>query len=271
LGTYLASALAAAGVDLLLVAYPGTGLEAVNRSVSGFGVRSRVLVADLRERTERLRVQTVALAEFGRVDLLINNAGVEFSRPYHELTCEQILDVFKVNLGAPMLLTHDVLPGMLERRCGHIVNLSSLAGKSGAAFQEPYAATKAGLTAFTFSLRSTYRGTGVSASSVCPGFVEAGIYTRLKQQTGRSAPRLLGAVRPEQVAAAMLRAIRRDVPEIILNRYPVRPLLALMALSPRLGLWLTRKLGVNEFFHSAATAQAAALVHPHPKPVNCVA
>lgn len=269
----MASALAAAGVDLLLVAYPGVGLKEVSDAVDGLGVRSRVLVADLRERAERLRVQAVALEEFGRVDLLINNAGVEFSKPYHELSADQVLDVLKVNLGAPMLLTHDVLPGMLERRCGHIVSLSSLAGKSGPAYQEPYAATKAALSAFTLSLRSTYRGTGVSASSVCPGFVEAGIYTRLKQQTGRSAPPLLGAIRPERVAEAVLRAIRHDVPEIILNRYPVRPLLALAALSPRLGLWITRKLGVNDFFQSVVSAQACAgaPAASHPVAAGCAA
>jgi short-subunit dehydrogenase len=105
------------------------------------------------------------------------------------------------------------------------------------------------------SLRSTYRGSGVSASVVTPGFVEAGIYARIKSQSGCSAPRLLGACPPQKVCQAMLKAIRGDLPEVIVNRYPVRPLLALSMLSPRLGEWITSRLGVHEFFRRVFAAQ----------------
>jgi short-subunit dehydrogenase len=139
---------------------------------------------------------------------------------------------------------------MLNRGRGHIVNMSSLA-RSGPAFQESYAATKAGLRAFTMSLRATYAGTGVSASVICPGFVEAGIYARLKERAGCDAPFLLGSVPPERVARAVIRAIEADRAEIIVSRYPVRPLLALMELSPAFGAWLADKLGSNDFFRQA--------------------
>src|SRR5205085_2660236 len=115
----------------------------------------------------------------------------------------------QVNLQAPMLLTRLVLPGMIRRGEGHILNMASLAGKSPPGFQEPYAATKAGLIAFTASLRETYRGSGVSASVLCPGFLETGIYSRLKAKSGLSAPWLLRATSPKSVAGAMLRAIER--------------------------------------------------------------
>jgi short-subunit dehydrogenase len=105
------------------------------------------------------------------------------------------------------------------------------------------------------SLRATYRGSGISASVVVPGFVEAGIYTRLKTVAGRPAPPLLGACPPQWVVQAMLRAIRRDAAEIIVNRYPVLPLLLLMALSPALGAWVSSKFGTNEFFRSVVLAQ----------------
>jgi short-subunit dehydrogenase len=154
-----------------------------------------------------------------------------------------------------MLLTHSVLPEMLQRRTGHIVNISSLAGKAGPGYQEPYAATKAGLIAFTFSLRGTYRATGVSASVICPGFVEAGIYARLKQKTGFGAPALLGTSQPEPVAKAVVRAIQKDLPDVIINPYPVRPLFALTALFPSIGEWLTTRIGVHKFFGRIAEAQ----------------
>jgi len=252
LGTHLTRTLARERMNLLLVAFPGVGLEELREAVRGAALRAEILVADLRVAEERARVVSTAATEFGGVDLLVNNAGVEFSSAFHELSLERLNEVLRVNLEAPMDLTRRLLPQMLARRRGHIVNISSLAGKSGPGFQEPYAATKAGLSAFTLSLRSTYRGSGVSASAITPGFVEAGIYTRLKRQTGRSAPALLGSCPPEAVCRALLRAIRKDTPEILLNSYPIRPVLALTALFPSFGEWLTERIGVNEFFRRAA-------------------
>ncbi len=154
-----------------------------------------------------------------------------------------------------MILSRLVLPEMLERKRGHIVNISSLAGKSGPAYQEPYAATKAALVAFTSSLRATYRNTGVSASVIIPGFVEAGIYANLKAKAGCSAPALMGTSKPETVARAVIRAIERDRPEIIVNPLPIRPLLAFIALFPRAGEWMSNRTGANEFFRKVVEAQ----------------
>ena len=172
----------------------------------------------------------------------------EFTARYHELGEQNLRDVLAINLEAPMELTRLLLPDMVRRRRGHIVNISSLAGKSGPAFQEPYAATKAALVAFTTSLRATYRGTGVSASVVTPGFVEAGMYADLKSRSGCSAPRLLGTSKPEAVARAVLRVIERDQLEQIVNPIPVRPLLALSALFPGFGEWIAEQTGGNDFF-----------------------
>ncbi len=254
LGVHFTAALSKAGMNLLLVAYPGVGLEAVRAAALKDSVQAEVLVADLRVPEERARVVETAMERFGSVDLLVNNAGVEFSSTYHDLEIERIRDVINVNLEAPMMLTRLALPHMLRQGRGHIVNISSLAGKSGPGYQEPYVATKAGLSAFTMSLRSTYRGTGVSASVITPGFVEAGIYSRLKVQTGRSAPIFLGACSPQKVCAALLRAVRDDVPEIIVNRYPIRPVLALTTLFPAFGGWMTEWTGTNAFFRRAHEA-----------------
>lgn len=254
LGVHFTAALSKAGMNLLLVAYPGVGLEAVQAAAREDSVQAEILVADLRVPEERTRVVETAMARFGSIDLLVNNAGVEFSSTYHDLDVDRIRDVINVNLEAPMMLTRLALPHMLRQGRGHIVNISSLAGKSGPGYQEPYVATKAGLGAFTLSLRNTYRGTGVSASVITPGFVEAGIYSRLKIQTGRSAPIFLGTCSPQKVCAALLRAVRDDVPEIIVNRYPIRPVLALTMLFPAFGEWMTEWTGTNAFFRRAHEA-----------------
>jgi short-subunit dehydrogenase len=251
LGTYITKALAARGVKLGLIAYPGTGLEELRQAVEGGGGQAVAMVADVRDSDQRRAMVERVTKELGPVDVLVNNAGVEFTAPYHELSEENIRDVLRVNLEGAMLLARLVLPGMLERGRGHIVSISSLAGKGGPAFEEPYAASKAGLIAFSSSLRATYRGSGVSASVIVPAFVEAGIYERLKAQSGCAAPWLLTGCTPEQVARGVIRAIESDRMELIINRYPIRPVLMLSALSPALGDWITTRLGVHDFFRNA--------------------
>lgn len=254
LGLHLARALAQAGVRLILTDLPSADLEQTIEELRREGADADSIAANLTEPSGQERLVQGAQDRMGSIDILVNNAGVEYSAPYHELSVAQIERVIGVNLTAAMLLTHRVLPRMLDRRWGHVVSMSSLAGKAGAGFQEPYAATKAGLVGFTMSLRGTYQGTGVSASVVCPGFVEAGIYPRIKAKANRPAPLFLGACPPGRVARAMVRAIRGDLAEVIVNRYPVRPMLALAALFPSLGCRLVSWLGVNAFFQRAAEA-----------------
>ena len=260
LGVFMARAFADLKTRLALVAYPGAGLDRLRAEVRERGGQALVLVSDLRDPAQRRSVVEQVRKEFGPVDILVNDAGVEFTSAYHELSEETLHDILNVNLEAAMVLTRLVLPEMLQRGQGHIVSISSLAGRSGPAFQEPYAATKAGLVAFTSSLRATYRALGVSASVVTPGFVEAGIYAKLKARSGCSAPALLGTSRPETVARAVIRAIERDRPEIIVNPVPVRPLLALSALLPSIGEWVTNQIGTNAFFRRVVEAEKRA---PH--------
>lgn len=254
LGAFITLKLAEYGSKLALVAYPGADLEDLSRKVKQKGGLAVFLAADLSDAAQRRNVLDFVHKELGEIDVLINNAGIEVTSDYHDLTEQSINEIIGINLVAPMILTRLVLPEMLRRRAGHIVNISSLAGKSGPACQEPYAATKAGLIALTASLRATYRGTGVSASVICPGFVEAGIYESLKKRTGVSAPALLGTSKPDAVAQAVVRAINSDLPEVIINPLPVRPLFATAALFPRLGEFLTRQTGAHAFFKAIAAA-----------------
>ena len=254
LGVFMTRAFFNSGVNLGLVAYPGTGLDELRQEAEQHRTRAIAIASDLRLSAQRRLVLERLRQEFGEVDVLINNAGVEVTAPYHELPEESVEDAIRVNLEAAMVLTKLVLPGMLKRGSGHIVNISSLAGKAGPAYQEPYAATKAALIAFTSSLRATYRKTGVSASVIVPGFVEAGIYAKLKERAGCAAPALLGTSPPSKVVRALFRAIESDLPEVIVNPIPVRPLLAFTALFPRLGEWVSSHTGANEFFRKVVNA-----------------
>jgi len=255
LGTFITRALATAGANLALIAYPGAELQKLEGELKRLGGRAFSMSADVRSSADRRAMVEEVHRRFGGIDILINNAGIEYTSYYHDLTEENIRDVIGVNLEGPMLLTRLVLPEMLARKRGHIVNMSSLAGKAGPACQEPYAATKAGLIGFTYSLRGTYRKLGVSASAIVPGFVEAGIYAKLKERSGFAAPALLGTSQPEDVARAVLRAIECDLPEVIVNSMPVRPLFSFSALFPAAGEWLADKTGGNDFFKRVVEAQ----------------
>src|SRR5215469_11827143 len=155
LGMFMARAFARTGVSVALTAFPGADLEKVQKESEQLGVKAMVLPLDLREPADREQLIADVRRKFGPIDILVNNAGVEFTAAYDDLTVTDIREVIAVNLEAPMVLSRLVLPEMLSRKRGHIVNISSLAGKAGPAFQEPYAATKAGLIAFTASLRAT--------------------------------------------------------------------------------------------------------------------
>jgi short-subunit dehydrogenase len=252
IGVHVARALAKQGINLVLAARSASALEKVREEVERLGVRAIAVPTDVGDRSALESLVERSRSEFGAIDILVNNAGIELILTYHKLTLEEIDQIVSVNLVAPMHLTWLVLPGMLERGQGHIVHVSSLAGKAGPAYNEPYGATKAGLIGFTQSLRGTYRRHGVSTSVVCPGFVEEGMYAKTKQEFGVEAPRRLGVSKPEAVARGVIRAIKKDLPEVIVNPGPIRWLLAATAISPSLGEWILERTGADAVFHKVA-------------------
>jgi hypothetical protein len=255
LGTYITEAFADRGVKLGLVAYPGAELELLRDKLEKRGVKTLALACDLRDRAQQHQVFERVRKELGEIDILVNNAGVEFTSAYHDLSEDQILEILSVNLEAALILTRLVLPDMLRRKSGHVVHISSLAGRAGPGYQEVYSATKAGLIAFNASFRATYRGSGISSSVITPGFVEAGIYSKLKATGGHPAPASFGVSSPIKVSRAVIRAIENNIPEIIINPLPIRPMLVLSLYCPSVAEWVIEKLGATAFFAHVADAQ----------------
>jgi short-subunit dehydrogenase len=236
IGTYIAQALAQEHMKLVLAARSVPELEEVAQRLRQEGHQVLAVPTDVTDPAALEGLVEAARREFGTVDALVNNAGGETLDAYHRLAWEEVHNTLQVNLTAPMHLTHLVLPGMLAQGRGHIVNISSLAARNAVAFQEQetYCTSKAGLWGFTIALRASYRGSGVSASVICPGFVKGvGMFQRIQDTTGVKTP-FYGASPPEKVASAVVRAIKHDLPEVIVNPVPVRPFLALEVLFPRL-------------------------------------
>ncbi len=255
LGGYIARALAAEGVNLALTDLPGAAVDDLAAELRGRGVEVQCEPADLGDADQRRHLAEWATEALGPPDILVNNAGLEFGGGFLRTTEEELEAIVTVNLLAVMDLTRIVLPGMLERGRGHIVNMASLAGKVAPAYLASYAATKHGVVGFTHALRAENGGgRPVGFSAICPGFVSrVGMFGRLEHRV--SAPRVLGTVPPESVGDAVVRAIRKNLAEVIVNNRPVRPLVLLNALAPRVagGVWRLRAM--REFAEGYARAR----------------
>lgn len=244
IGPIVAEALARRGAIIALTARSKSGLDEVANRLKGIGIETLVVSTDLEDQSQREKLVSAVLNQFGKIDILVNNAGLETEGAYAELPWSSIQTTIEVNLVAPMALTRLVLPGMLERKSGHIVNVASIAAKSGAPYAATYSGTKAGLAEWSRALRLELSGTGVRFSTIFPGYVrEVGMFAKF----GVQSPWIVGSCAPSQVARAVVVAVEKGKPELIINSRPLRYSFMLNELSPSMGDWLMRISGVAAF------------------------
>lgn len=250
IGPFIARRLAEEGVRLYLVARSGDDLEAVADKIRRrLGADVSVLAADIT--TDRDLIFDHLARRFGHLDLLVNNAALFPVGPFTSHTKEGIEETLRVNLLGTMLLTHGLLPLLEQGGPGHVVTLTSLSGKHGPLFQPVYAATKGGLGSWMESLRDEYRDGNVGFSTVCPAFVtDVGMFARY----GVDAPRAVGSCSPEQVAEAVVRAVERNLPDVVVGAGPIRLLMAIGALFPGFPGWYLERRGVNRFLREHLAA-----------------
>jgi short-subunit dehydrogenase len=254
IGVYIARALAEEGASLSLAARSEAELEQVRTEMEALGVTAIATVCDVVSADDRARLIERTESELGPIDILVNNAGIERIRRFESAPESDFTETLAINLEAPILLTRAIVPGMLERRRGHVVNIASGAGKVGVAYGTSYCASKHGLVGFTHALRSEYEREPVGFSVVCPGFVtEAGMYDRWEQQ-GVHAPRIAGSSTPEKVAAVTVDCIKRDRSEVLVNTPPVRPLVVIGNMFPKLIPTILRRFGYTKSFEQVIAA-----------------
>ncbi len=255
IGRKIARRLAGEGANVVVSGRREEALAEAVGELRELGIEAESVVADLGDLSQIDPLVERCEAALGPVDVLVNNAGIETVGSFTLYSREELTSTVDVNLTAPLLLTHRLVPGMLERRRGHVVFVSSLAGKIGPAYSEAYAATKAGLVGLNQSLRAEYRHAPIGFSVVCPGFVAGeGMFQRMVEEGARSNP-LLGETPIDRVAERVVEAIRRDRPETIESGAPIRPLLALGQVSPRLSEWLVERFGGTEIFRRVAASR----------------
>jgi short-subunit dehydrogenase len=201
----------------------GGGLDALSAAAGqdgDAGDRIVTVQADLSEPGDiNLAVQE-ALAAFGVVDVLVNNAAQGWAGPFAEQEADGADYLVRVNLIAPIRLTRALLPGMLERRRGAIVNVVSIAGHVGVKEEAVYASTKAGLLGFSESLRYELSGTGVQVGVVSPAVVDTPFFERRGRPYDRRFPR---PIPPERVAETVLRSIRSGRAQLYVPRWTALP------------------------------------------------
>jgi short-subunit dehydrogenase len=188
----------------------------------------------------------VARESIGEIDYVINNAGIELVSKYESLTSEDIHRAIDVNLTGPMLLTHLAWIDMIRRGRGHIVNIASAAGMFPPPYSETYSATKAGLIAFSQSLRTSaaLSGHDVGSSVIAPGYMDdAGMYENMKEHSPE-VPWFIGSLPAQALADEVVRTIERDRPiKILMPRVPVF-LKVLHIIMPRIFQSISMKLGI---------------------------
>ena len=251
IGPHIAAALAERGARIALVARSEAELEANAREIADAGHEAIAIAADVTIAGDRHAIVETVERELGRVDVLVNNAGGDPQREFHKLGERDIEAILDLNLTSAVILSRLVLPGMLARGRGHVVNVSSMAGRTSFPYTEAYGGAKDGLIAFTRVLRGDYRRQGVSASTLILGPVrEAGVGARTAEEIGVKVPPFVAT--PRAVGKAAVRAIVRDKAELAVLPGPGRTLRAFMDRFPGSGPAMNRVAGVEETMRKVA-------------------
>lgn len=255
LGRQIARALSARGVRLALVARSQAQLQELSAELDRPDCPCLPLVADLAEPQAAQRVSEQASRQLGAIDFLVNNAALEGGGRFLSQSAEQMQQQLQVNLVAPLQLTRQLLPSMLERGFGQIVTVASLAGKIATPYAASYAASKAGLMVWSKSLHLELEGTGVGSSVVTPGFVsEVGMYSWHQTRP----PWFLRAATPDMVVGAVLEALEKNPIELLVSGSPFRPLEVLHAAFPRLFIRSFRRFGMVDYLRRSYTSATEA-------------
>jgi meso-butanediol dehydrogenase / (S,S)-butanediol dehydrogenase / diacetyl reductase len=206
IGRAIALGLAREGAAVALVARTRGDLEAVAGEIEGHGGRAAVVVADVARPDDITRSIDEAVARLGPIDILVNNAGTNDLGRFEEIAPDAWWQQVEVHLRTPYLFCRGVLPSMVERKWGRIINVSSVSGKKGVMFSSAYCAGKAGLLGLTRALAVEYAARHVTVNAVCPGWVQTDLTDRVYGQRAAMLGRTM-----EQMTQAALTAIPQKV------------------------------------------------------------
>ncbi len=200
IGEATARAFAAKGYRVVL-AERSTGLgKRTEQTLAKAGATALFIRTDVASQLAVRRSMAATSQRFGRLDCLVNNAGVLSVGPLHRLSIRDLEEMLAVNLRGTLLMARAAIPHMLRQRSGAIINVASQLGKYGVADYVTYCATKFGVVGMTQALASELSGTGIRVWAVCPGLTD----TPMAAKTGVPSGERAGLIRPETVARAIV-------------------------------------------------------------------
>ena len=245
LGRIIAEEFAAAGGKLVIAALEAEAVQRAAAEMQAAGREVLPIHADITRQEDVDRMLEQTLSRFGRLDVLVNNAGRSMRGKVLETTPEQFRDLMELNLLALVRCTRAAAPHLLRQR-GHVVNIGSLAAKSAARWVGAYPATKFAVAAYSQQLRLELGAEGLHVLLVCPGPIQrndarlyplAGLEDVPERARRPGAGVQTTAIPPRRLAQAILRACERRQPEIVMPGR-ARLLFAISQLFPRLGDWI---------------------------------
>jgi len=196
IGRAIATRLASLGYSVFLLGRDIDSLESVVEECVSKAVVAGCLAGDLQDRCYIDEAVKQAQSFFGQIDVLINNAGISRHEPVYSADLEAWRAVLEVNFNSAVHLSRCVLPGMVERKCGAILNISSISGRNTAAGSAIYSATKHAMNGFSGCLYEDVRDFGIKVCAIMPGFVD----TALTSDIGKNAKNM---IRPDDIADAV--------------------------------------------------------------------
>jgi NAD(P)-dependent dehydrogenase (short-subunit alcohol dehydrogenase family) len=207
IGRAIAIELASRGATVALADRDAQTADRTARELGAAGRRVLTITADVTRRPDRAALADRTMDAFGRIDILINNAGIHRTALPLDVTEEHWDALMDVNARATFFCTQAVLPHMIAARRGNVVNVASMAGKVTAKTSVPYAASKAAVIALTRGLALAYAADGIRVNCVCPGYVD----TEMSARAHEAVPRLLNVPRM-RTSARSRTAFRSDDP-----------------------------------------------------------
>ncbi len=223
IGRGIALALAREGADVFLWDVNEVGLASVVDEIRAIGVQADSALVDLTRPNEISAAVLGLLEHFGPIDILVNNAGVAYYGPTHSMTAAQWDWLMGINLLAPIQITRELLPTLLERPEAHVVNVCSISGLVAGGRFAAYHTSKFGLIGFTEALRAEYGRRGLGVTALCPGPVLTNLYRQCATgKEGKLVPHPPGwlCTTVDAISSRTIRAIHRN------QRLPIIGLLA---------------------------------------------